>query len=519
LDFILAVLFLVLYYVRPHEWLAPMAAFQPVTKVLALGLAVVIFKIGRRVHWRPHRIAAEFLRTPNDWALLAFTAWMLYAAVDMRSVWAEFYPLLAYYLLVRHAASTPRRMEVFMWVWLGLLLFISTMAVLSEYDIDPFGSASFTHGMYKGRLTLNLSIFNNPNALGHSVVMILPMIYFLGIWHRMLLFKELSLPLFTMPVWCLFWTQSKGAYISGAVGLLVSQTFGRPKWLQIVVVGAVYGLGASALMLLPRMHDLESVRSDAGVKGRLFAWNFAYQSFVTLPKGLGFQQFTKRVPAYGQGEFRVHKPTHSSYVEVGAELGKGGLLAWLSILYFSMRVLVLGKTETDQEERIRRLLFCLVVIYMASSWMTNISYRGTFFIQTAVVAAFASHLRRRRAPAAAVDESRQPAAVPDAEFGGAVGPTPVLLGPPAPSLPLGMGSALMRTPARGALPALLATTPDAADAGGAEESESSPSWSDVTRSLRWRRLAVLLLDVLLIYLMYRVVIRAWLYFMLDWTGV
>lgn len=521
MDFILAVTFLVLYYVRPHEWMDSMASLQPITKVLALGLLVVIFQAGRGAQWRPHRMLGEFLATPTDWAILAFTCWVLYAAADSRATWASYYPLLAYYVLVAHAVSTPRRMETFLWVWVGLLLFVSTMAVLSEYEIDPFGSAEFSHGMYKGRLSLNLSIFNNPNALGHSVVMILPMIYFLGIWHRVLLLKELSLPLFIMPFWCLLWTQSKGAYISGAAGLLASQTFGRPKWFQAMVIVVAYGIGISALMLLPRMHELESIRDDAGVRGRLLAWNFAWQSFETLPKGLGYGKFTRYVPVYVEGKYRVHKPTHSSYVEVAAELGKGGLLFWLAILYYSLRVLVLAKTESEQEERIRRLLFSLVAIYMVSSWMTNISYRGTFFIQTGVIGAFALHLRRQRAAKAADVSGLVPLARPATEplLADGVGPyallspASVLVGPPAAT------AAAESSPGHGALPDRWDPEAAAATQGMEEQGVIAFWWARVRRWLRWQRLQALAVDCLLVYLMYRIVIRAWLYFMLDWTGV
>ncbi len=354
MDFVLATLFLILYYVRPHEWNAFFSTVQPITKVLALGLGVVLFQAARGAGWRPLRLIRELLRTSNDWILLLFTLWVLHAAADAQATWNQFYHLLGYYVLIAHALTTPRRIERFLWVWMGLLLFVSIMAVLSEYEIDPFGSYGLTHGMYKGRLVLNLSIFSNPNALGHSVVMILPMIYFLGIWHRVLLLKELSLPLFIMPFWCLFWTQSKGAYISGAAGILASQTFGRPKWLQAAVIVLAYVLGMSALMLLPRMHELESIRDDAGVRGRLLAWNFAWQSFETLPEGLGYGQFAQHVPVYVEGPHRVRKPTHSSYVEVGAELGKMGLYLWLGILYYALKALMLARSETDQEERSRR---------------------------------------------------------------------------------------------------------------------------------------------------------------------
>jgi hypothetical protein len=495
LDFALAIFFLFLYYVRPHEWLEWVAPLQPISGVLALGLAVIFFQIARRVDWHPLRFAREVLRTPIDWILLAFTLWVLYASGAPRDTFSEFYPVLAYYVLVQHALTTLRRMEGFLWVWLGLLLFISIMGVLSTFDIDPFGSQSYTLGMYKGRLSLNLSIFNNPNALAHSVVLILPMIYFLGIWHRNLLAQEVSPLLFAMPAWCLFLTQSKGGFLSGAAGVACSQIVGRPRWVQVALITVIYIGGLSVLMFLPRMQQLESIRGDRGVQGRLLVWNFGWTSLQTLPKGLGYSHFTQFVPVYVEGKYRLRKPAHSSYVEVGAELGKKGLFLWLGMLYYSLKSLVLIKSKNDQEERIRRLLFCLVIIYVTSSWMTNISYRGTFFIQLGTVAAFYRLMQRTPQPALAI-EGVSSAPDLDVESGHAASV--------AGSLPLG------------AMPVAVVTL-EPVEVIQAEASR--PTLGASSRWLSWRRIAWLLLDAALIYLTYWVVLRAWHYFMVEWTGV
>jgi hypothetical protein len=492
LDFVLAILFLVLYYVRPHEWLAWVAPLQPIAKVLVLGLVVVFFRMAQRVEWRPLRFIGELLRTPNDWILLAFTLWVVYASGSPKDTFGSFYPVLAYYILVQHALSTARRMESFLWVWLGLLLFVAIMAVLSQYDVDPFGSQRRTLGMYKGRLSLNLSIFNNPNALAHSVVMVLPMIYFLAVWRRFLLAKELSVLLYIMPAWCLFLTQSKGGYISGATGVLATQVIGRPKWVQVTLLAVAYIGGVSALMFLPRMYELDSIRSDRGFQGRLLVWNFGWTSLQTLPKGVGYGRFMQRAPEYVEGKVRFRKPAHSSYVEVAAELGKAGLFLWLGILYYSLKTLVRMQGRTDQEERIRRLLFCLVVIYVASSWMTNISYRGTHFIQLGVIAAFYRLMQRAPQAALAVDDGNVVTRL-------GLGTEVTATGPVSPA----------------AMPAAAAPPPERIEAAQAEDpgGEAPLPW------LPRRRIAWLLVDALLIYVVYRLVLRAWLYFMVEWTGV
>ena len=75
------------------------------------------------------------------------------------------------------------------------------------------------------------------------------------------------------------------------------------------------------------------------------------------------------------------------------------------------------------------------------------------------------------------------------------------------------------SPGHGALPDLWDPEAAAATQGMEEQGVIASWWARVRRWLRWQRLQALVVDCLLVYLMYRIVIRAWLYFMLDWTGI
>jgi len=85
-----------------------------------------------------------------------------------------------------------------------------------------------------------------------------------------------------------------------------------------------------------------------------------------------------------------NKAPHSSYVCIGAELGKPGLFLFLGVLYCCLRTTITARTQTPDEERIRRILFVLVVSYMVSSWMVDFEYRPTFFMFAAAIAALPS---------------------------------------------------------------------------------------------------------------------------------
>ena len=65
-----------------------------------------------------------------------------------------------------------------------MIVLLSAMALGIYVGFDPVGSKDVVQGTMKGRLVFNTSIFNNANALGHSVVPAIPLVYFLLIWKR-----------------------------------------------------------------------------------------------------------------------------------------------------------------------------------------------------------------------------------------------------------------------------------------------------------------------------------------------
>ena len=74
------------------------------------------------------------------------------------------------------------------------------MALLSEIGFDPTGAYDITHDVnMKNRLVLGTSIFDNPNALGHGVVPVLIMLYFILVWKRPVFSKIFAIPLISPP--------------------------------------------------------------------------------------------------------------------------------------------------------------------------------------------------------------------------------------------------------------------------------------------------------------------------------
>src|SRR5205085_889379 len=89
--------------------------------------------------------------------------------------------------------------------------------------------------------------------------------------------------------------------------------------------------------------------------------------------------------------------------------GYVGLFLFIGIIYWSLRTLIAARTSNTDEERIRRILFVLVFSYIISSWMVNFTYRVSFFLMAAAIAAFHRQLMEKNQPKDLEDEEVQSA--------------------------------------------------------------------------------------------------------------
>src|SRR5439155_20065999 len=121
---------------------------------------------------------ADLFKTPHDWMMFLFFAWVIVASPSPFDTFKSVSNLMLFYVVIIQALTTEERLSNYLFWWTIMITFIAALAVASEFGIDPLYSYDLTHGRMLDRLSLNLSIFNNPNALGHSMVPAIPMIYY-----------------------------------------------------------------------------------------------------------------------------------------------------------------------------------------------------------------------------------------------------------------------------------------------------------------------------------------------------
>lgn len=369
----------------------------------------------------------KLIRTPLDWLIVFYFIWTLICGFDPRHTFAGIQSVILFYFVGVSSLDSIPRLKKFLGWWCAFTFIIAALAIASQYGFDPLDGNHLIQGVMKGRLLLNLSVFNNPNGLAHSIIPAIPLFYYLVYW-RQLVMKAWIL-LLAVPLYCIYLTQSKGAFLCGFATMLATLTFGRSRVWQIIIVVLAVSFGYGAIYALPRMNELQHSKTDPAIQGRIAALTYGLELMRANYFGIGLGNFeatffhrgplekiekvhiipARHVPTGIPGQTRelnaVRRPvviwrhyskaTHCAYNQNGAELGYVGLFLFVGILYCCMRTLLLVKSADDDEERIRRLLFAMVVAYAASSWMVDFCYRPTFFMMVAAISAFHRHLLRK----------------------------------------------------------------------------------------------------------------------------
>jgi len=378
-----ALLFLGLYYIRPQDWVPGMAGFNIIRPVMFLWAAVMM--AGGLTS--PLR---GFFRTPHDWAMLAFYSYVVWNAPAQADAGMGMFSLVVFFYLTTQALSSWQRLLGYLRTWMWLLIIVALLGVLQIIGLDITSGADETD-YNRGRLALGTWTCNNPNALGHTVVAALPLSYMLLFWRssafsRIVLFPVAILLIIT----CAWETQSKGCFLAGAGLLVLVFVVGRPKWVKIIVLMSAMTAGVGALSFMPRMEGMQDMRSEEGIMARIMAWENAYQTMARNTTGAGWRQFEAWITFVDENGQLVTEPksTHSSYIQVGADLGKYGIYLWLLVLCCAFRSVIFYKSEDEMQERCRRAILFILAAYMASSWMINREYYTEYYLIAALGAAF-----------------------------------------------------------------------------------------------------------------------------------
>ncbi|MCB1090282.1 MAG: hypothetical protein KDL87_02045 [Verrucomicrobiae bacterium] len=383
MEFRLALFFLSFYYLRPQDWVPGLAGLNLVEPIIGTWIIVLL------VYRSQASPLPGLLRTPHDWLMLTYFVYIMWTTPDWNYAFSDILSLTVFYALTVQSLTSWSRIYEFLRWWNAMILAVATIALLSLIGIDPTGAVELTQSK-AGRLSIGTWLHNNPNALGHTVVAVLPLSYLLFFWKGTVSGRFLIFPLCFFLAGATAWqTESKGAFLVGAGTILLLFVIGRHRIVQISTIVIALTVGISGLSFLPRMEHMGDIQSDEGVIGRVMAWEMARTATREYPTGVGYRQF-KALIDWVDGTRVYHdipKATHCSYVSIGADLGGYGLFIYLALLWVSFRSILFLKTGSDLEERCRRAILILLAANVVSGWMINRGYHTEYFLLIAVAGA------------------------------------------------------------------------------------------------------------------------------------
>ena len=379
-----------MWYVRPQDIFAVISGVSVVKYLMYAGILATLRRPGgfnRAVLWA----------VPMDWLVTAYCLWAIYVTPEHTATAKEVFTYFSFHTVVALALTNWRRIEIFINCWLGCLGILALLAVSTHWGFELVpGSAQLTI-LFHDRLTLNTWIYRNPNALAHGVMALIPgcLAWFLmaGSKHRVY-----GIILVALAINCVLLTQSKGAFLAGAGGLMLLYLFKRPVWFQILILLVGYGVGLAALKSLPRMDTLS--KNDEGIQGRMIVWQQAKASMEGTTYGVGLKSFQGYVPIRVATLHRTwYMPiaTHGSYVRHGADLGYVGLMLFAGVFYGGARILITAQTDPQSEaRRAQRAIYALLVTMAISCWVVDRAYHMDYFLLSGLLSAF--HRRFLRQP-------------------------------------------------------------------------------------------------------------------------
>jgi hypothetical protein len=319
-----------------------------------------------------------------DWIVMSYFAWMVFTTPEHVDAFKEVFTYAAFYIVTVVSLDKPQRILNYINCWMYCLLAISLLTLASHFGVEIVQGTNQLTAAFKGRMALNTWIFNNPNALGHSAVALIPLSV-AWLWHHQpAIRRTLVISLVTTAGYCAVLTASKGAYISGAASLVSLYVFRRALWFQIGAAALVFSMGLGVLSFLPRMETLSA--KDQGIAGRMMVWQGAMWSLKSNPYGVGLKKFQGMIEVDDLGMIKL--ATHGSFVRTGADLGYPGLFCYVGAFYVGYRTMRLRKFIPRSDGfRVQSAVFVLLISYLISAWVVDKAYHADFILLMALVSA------------------------------------------------------------------------------------------------------------------------------------
>jgi putative inorganic carbon (HCO3(-)) transporter len=282
--------------------------------------------------------------TPVDWSLLV---WLLLIPVTLAitpdlKLTTQFLGYFLAQLLAIYGVATWVRSQyrLYLTAW-GLLLIGTLLALLTPLLVQQTQKifrlpAAFSTIHFLSELSVN------PNVMSGTLVILLPLGVALTInqfqnssgWMR----KVVAVSSSVLIGAAIGVIQSRGAYLALAIALLMLFCFISRRVALFTLVSLILAVGLAIVVILVFNQAKLETLSLQGVDERLEIWSRAIASIADFPiTGIGFGTFTlvttQIYPFFLINTSNGVPPhAHNLFLQVGVDLGVGGLISYIALL-------------------------------------------------------------------------------------------------------------------------------------------------------------------------------------------
>lgn len=411
-------LFTALLYIRPNEMFPGVFGTFPLSRIVAV-IAILAYLGAKLGSGERLSILPLELKMLGAIALLGvlFTPLAAQPQDSMDVLFDLFVKVIIIFVLMVNVITTRERLRLM----IALVVICGTLFAVLAIKSYLVGDFTVVEKKYVGVVGLRITgavggIFGNPNDLATSLNMLLPLAVALAFINNGL----------------------KRAFYFGCAALLtagVVVTFSRGGFLGLLAMGAVlmWKIGrknrAVTTLAFALMFGVFVLAMPSGYGGRITSmFNIGEDPTGSSQARRDLLDRAINVAVHhpivgiGMGNFHIYsiheQVAHNSYVEIAAELGVAGLLAYLVLLFAPLRSLRRVERETATKDNAERAttgleqeihylsiaLQATLIAYIICSFFGSIQYQWFLYYPVAYAIALRGiHAARQPIPAPAVE--------------------------------------------------------------------------------------------------------------------
>jgi putative inorganic carbon (hco3(-)) transporter len=386
MTFFFTLLFMILVFWRPQEWLLPWMYGWPLLDVVTwLALLAMLAEMGSgqrfRIKWNdPPIIGLIGLWVATVLSHVSHTYFAGLIATYPETFKFCFFPVLLILVLDR-----PRRFRIVAWMFVAMTCFMAVNSLLQ--DTRGYGFAGhypvWSHRPgYEGYIARSrfFGIFHDPNDLAQILVASMPFALVLFRKHGVLSLLAGG-GVIAILLRAFVTTYSRGGQVALAAAIAMASLLLLPRKVQpfVAIIGSL-----AALVLIPVMIGW----LDLSARERFIFWGYGNWAFLKYPLfGVGYKMLGEYIPG--------GRATHNAFVTCYAEIGLFGYWFWMSLIYYAYAAAWRTRDAltglSDPEARwLRR--FCAMGMagltgYLASSYFLSRAFHFPLFFLVAILSA------------------------------------------------------------------------------------------------------------------------------------